>query len=168
MKQLAYKIECGANDKPLIKVNYKGEDELFHPEYISSLVLSSMKETAEKFINEGSDGISQREALKVTKVVITVPAYFNDSQRQATIDAAKIAGLEVMRIITEPNAAAMAYGISDKLERQKNILIFDMGGGTFDVSMLQMQKGMYNVKATNGDTNLGGSDFDNALVQYCV
>lgn len=112
-----------------------------------------MKETAEKFLN-----------AKVTKAVITVPAYFNDSQRQATVDAAQMAGLEVLRIINEPNAAAIAYGLQDKDDSQKNVLIFDLGGGTFDCSVLSMEGGIFEVKATSGDTHLGGEDFDNRIV----
>uniref|UniRef100_A0A2C9KE33 Heat shock protein 70 n=1 Tax=Biomphalaria glabrata TaxID=6526 RepID=A0A2C9KE33_BIOGL len=142
--------------RPKIKAEYKGEQKLFAPEEISSMVLTKMKETAEAYLGG-----------KVTDAVITVPAYFNDAQRQATKDAGAIAGLNVLRIINEPTAAALAYGL-DKGERgEKNVLIFDLGGGTFDVSVLTIDEGsMFEVKATAGDTHLGGEDFDNRLVAH--
>jgi heat shock 70kDa protein 1/2/6/8 len=141
-------------DKPVIEVEYKGETKIFQPEEISSMVLIKMKEVAESYIGE-----------EVTEAVITVPAYFNDSQRQATKDAGAIAGLNVLRIINEPTAAAIAYGLDKKTE-EKNVLIFDLGGGTFDVSLLSIDDGIFEVKATAGDTHLGGEDFDNLLVKY--
>lgn len=142
--------------KPKIQVEYKGEIKTFSPEEISSMVLSKMKETAEVFL-----GSSVRDA------VITVPAYFNDSQRQATKDAGKIAGLNVLRIINEPTAAALAYGLDKNLKGERNVLIFDLGGGTFDVSILTIDEGsLFEVKSTAGDTHLGGEDFDNRLVNY--
>ena len=143
--------------KPHIQVEYKGEKKIFTPEEISSMVLLKMRETAEAFI--GSD---------VKDAVVTVPAYFNDSQRQATKDAGVIAGLNVMRIINEPTAAAIAYGLDKKSDREKNVLIFDLGGGTFDVSLLTIEEGIFEVKSTAGDTHLGGEDFDNRLVNHFV
>ena len=141
----------------MIEVNYKGEAKKFHPEEISSMVLTKMKEISEAYLGK-----------KVSKAVITVPAYFNDSQRQATKDAGHIAGLNVLRIINEPTAAAIAYGLDKKTSQEKNVLIFDLGGGTFDVSLLAIEDGVFEVKATNGDTHLGGEDFDNLLVEYCI
>lgn len=140
--------------KPKIKVTYKGEQKTFFPEEISSMVLSKMKEVAESHLG-----------AKVTNAVVTVPAYFNDSQRQATKDAGTIAGLDVQRIINEPTAAAIAYGLDKKSEEERNVLIFDMGGGTFDVSILLIAGGIFEVKATAGDTHLGGEDIDVRLVQ---
>merc|ERR1711966_486174 len=143
--------------KPQIKVNVKGEPKLLSPEEVSSMVLTKMKETAEAYL--GKD---------VKHAVITVPAYFNDSQRQATKDAGLIAGLNVLRIINEPTAAAIAYGLEKKGTGEKNILIFDLGGGTFDVSLLTIDDGIFEVKATAGDTHLGGEDFDNRLVNHFI
>ena len=142
------------NGKPKINVTYKGESKTYHPEEISSMLLVKMKEIAESYI--GSD---------VVDAVITVPAYFNDSQRQATKDAGQIAGLNVLRVINEPTAAAIAYGL-DKKGDESNVLIFDLGGGTFDVSLLSIEDGIFEVKATAGDTHLGGEDFDNLLVNH--
>jgi len=142
------------NNKPKIKVNYKGEEKTYHPEEISSMVLTKMKEIAESYIGN-----------EVVDAVITVPAYFNDSQRQATKDAGQIAGLNVLRVINEPTAAAIAYGL-DKKGDEINVLIFDLGGGTFDVSLLSIEDGIFEVKATAGDTHLGGEDFDNLLVHH--
>ncbi|RUS73317.1 hypothetical protein EGW08_018928 [Elysia chlorotica] len=142
--------------RPKIKAEYKGEQRMFAPEEISSMVLTKMKETAEAYL-----GQSVREA------VITVPAYFNDAQRQATKDAGAIAGLNVLRIINEPTAAALAYGLDKGQRGEKHVLIFDLGGGTFDVSILSIDEGsMFEVKATAGDTHLGGEDFDNRLVNH--
>jgi len=142
------------DNKPKIKVEYKSETKEYHPEEISSMVLTKMKEIAESYIGN-----------EVIDVVITVPAYFNDSQRQATKDAGIIAGLNVLRIINEPTAAAIAYGLDKKGEEQ-TVLIFDLGGGTFDVSLLSIEDGIFEVKATAGDTHLGGEDFDNLLVNH--
>ncbi|CAH1967554.1 unnamed protein product [Acanthoscelides obtectus] len=144
--------------KPKIQVEYKGEVKKFAPEEISSMVLTKMKEIAEVFLGG-----------KVSDAVITVPAYFNDSQRQATKDAGTIAGMNVLRIINEPTAAALAYGLDKNLKGEKNVLIFDLGGGTFDVSILAIDEGsLFEVKSTAGDTHLGGEDFDNRLVNHFV
>jgi L1 cell adhesion molecule like protein len=142
---------------PKLQVKYKGEQKTFSAEEVSSMVLTKMKETAEAFT--GKD-------IKV--VVVTVPAYFNDSQRQATKDAGAIAGLNVLRIINEPTAAAIAYGLDKKSAGETNVLIFDLGGGTFDVSLLTIDDGIFEVKATAGDTHLGGEDFDNRMVNHFV
>nr|XP_003705669.2 PREDICTED: heat shock cognate 71 kDa protein-like isoform X1 [Megachile rotundata] len=141
--------------KPKIKVQYKGETKTFFPEEISSMVLTKMKETAEAYLGKA-----------ITNAVITVPAYFNDSQRQATKDAGTISGLNVLRIINEPTAAAIAYGLDKKGRSERNVLIFDLGGGTFDVSILTINDGIFEVKSTAGDTHLGGEDFDNRLVTH--
>lgn len=146
---------ANVNGKPKVVVNYQHEEKLFTPEEISSIILLKMKETAEAFLGE-----------KIHDAVVTVPAYFNDSQRQATKDAGTIAGLNVLRIINEPTAAAIAYGLERKSRKESNILIFDLGGGTFDVSILTLDEGVFEVKATAGNTHLGGEDFDNKLVQY--
>nr|ABC01063.1 HSP70 [Procambarus clarkii] len=146
-----------SNGKPKIQVEYKGERKTFNPEEISSMVLTKMKETAEAYLGQ-----------KVKDAVITVPAYFNDSQRQATKDAGVIAGLNVLRIINEPTAAAIAYGLDKKVggRGERNVLIFDLGGGTFDVSILSIDEGVFEVKSTAGDTHLGGEDFDNRMVNH--
>ncbi|CAN3371990.1 hypothetical protein DIURU_002502 [Diutina rugosa] len=158
MKHFPFKV-VDKSGKPAIQVEYKGETKVFSPEEISSMVLGKMKETAEAFIGS-----------KVTDAVVTVPAYFNDSQRQATKDAGLIAGLNVLRIINEPTAAAIAYGLDKKgnTKGEQNVLIFDLGGGTFDVSLLAIEDGIFEVKATAGDTHLGGEDFDNRLVNHFI
>lgn len=138
-----------------INVNYKGEPKSFKPEEISAMVLGKMKETAENYLGE-----------TVTDAVVTVPAYFNDSQRQATKDAGSIAGLNVLRIINEPTAASLAYGLDKVTKTEKNVLIFDCGGGTHDVSILSIDDGVFEVLSTAGDSHLGGEDFDNVMVQY--
>ena len=145
------------NGKPKLEAEYKGGMKAFFPEEISSMVLTKMKETAEAYLGE-----------KVTDAVITVPAYFNDSQRHATKDAGAIAGLNVLRIINEPTAAAIAYGLDKGAKDEKNVLIFDLGGGTFDVSVLSIDGGVFEVKATGGDTHLGGEDFDNRVVDHFI
>ncbi|GKV26934.1 hypothetical protein SLEP1_g36147 [Rubroshorea leprosula] len=159
MKHWPFKVVAGPGDKPMIVVTYKGEEKQFAAEEISSMVLTKMKEIAEAFLGH-----------TVKNAVVTVPAYFNDSQRQATKDAGAIAGLNVMRIINEPTAAAIAYGLDKKgsSSGEKNVLIFDLGGGTFDVSLLTIEEGIFEVKATAGDTHLGGEDFDNRLVSHFV
>ncbi len=141
--------------KPSIEVSYLGETKRFKPEEISAMVLTKMKQTAEDYLGN-----------TVKDAVITVPAYFNDSQRQSTKDAGAISGLNVLRIINEPTAAAIAYGLDNKSDKEKNILIFDLGGGTFDVSILSLENGVFEVKSTAGDTHLGGEDFDNKLVEH--
>jgi heat shock protein 1/8 len=155
MKHWPFKVVAGPNDKPVIQVQYKGESKQFSAEEISSMVLVKMKETAEAYLGK-----------KVKNAVITVPAYFNDSQRQATKDAGTISGLNVLRIVNEPTAAALAYGLDKSDAKEQNILIFDLGGGTFDVSILSIEDGIFEVKATAGDTHLGGEDFDNRLVDF--
>ncbi|GAA5999149.1 uncharacterized protein JCM10292_001625 [Rhodotorula paludigena] len=156
MKHWPFKVIDKAT-KPIIQVEYKGETKEFTPEEISSMVLVKMKETAEAYLGG-----------TINNAVVTVPAYFNDSQRQATKDAGTISGLNVLRIINEPTAAAIAYGLDKKSEGEKNVLIFDLGGGTFDVSLLTIEEGIFEVKATAGDTHLGGEDFDNRLVTHFV
>jgi L1 cell adhesion molecule like protein len=155
LKHLSYRVTPSNDDKPIIHCDTKDGAKEFHAEEISSMILTKMKEVAESYL--GHD---------VKKAVITVPAYFNDSQRQATKDAGAIAGLEVLRIINEPTAAAIAYGL-EKKGGESNVLIFDLGGGTFDVSLLTLDDGIFEVKATAGDTHLGGEDFDNRLVEHC-
>ena len=155
IKQFPFKVIDDGNNKPSISAEYRGETKAYRPEEISSMILTKMKETAEAYIGE-----------EVTDAVITVPAYFNDSQRQSTKDAGAIAGLNVLRIINEPTAAAIAYGLDNKGSGEKNVLIFDLGGGTFDVSLLNIEDGIFEVKATAGDTHLGGEDFDNILVNH--
>ena len=140
--------------KPYVRVEVNGEKKTFSPEEVSAMILGRMKETAESFLDK-----------KVTHAVVTVPAYFNDAQRQATKDSGTIAGLNVMRIINEPTAAAIAYGL-DKKSGEKNILVYDLGGGTFDVSVLSIDSGIFEVIATNGDTHLGGEDFDQRTMKY--
>merc|ERR1712038_1988194 len=139
--------------KPMISAQVKGEEKVMAPEEVSSMVLTKMKETAENYLGK-----------EVKHAVITVPAYFNDQQRQSTKDAGVIAGLNVLRIINEPTAAAIAYGLDKKTE--KNILVYDLGGGTFDVSLLTIDNGVFEVVATNGDTHLGGEDFDQRVMQH--
>ncbi|KAL5594032.1 hypothetical protein BROUX41_001084 [Berkeleyomyces rouxiae] len=156
MKHFPFEIVDRAG-KPIIQVEFKGETKQFTPEEISSMVLIKMRETAESYLG-----------TTVNNAVITVPAYFNDSQRQATKDSGLIAGLNVLRIINEPTAAAIAYGLDKKVEGERNVLIFDLGGGTFDVSLLTIEDGIFEVKSTAGDTHLGGEDFDNRLVQHFV
>merc|ERR1711959_482809 len=142
-------------DTPKIKVTFKGEEKVFSAEEISSMVLGKMKETASAFV--GKD---------IKDVVVTVPAYFNDSQRQATKDAGQIAGLNVLRVVNEPTAAALAYGLDKSTDSV--IAVYDLGGGTFDISILEIQNGVFEVKSTNGDTHLGGEDFDITLVRHFV
>jgi len=158
MKLWPFKVVQESQDRPAIEVTYKGEKKRFFAEEISSMVLGYMKGISEAYLGG-----------QVKDAVVTVPAYFNDSQRQATKDAGKISGLNVLRIINEPTAAAIAYGLDKKKSGQSkemHILIFDLGGGTFDVSLLSIDDGVFEVKATAGDTHLGGEDFDNLLVEH--
>jgi len=155
MKDWSYKVISGDADKPMIEVDFNGETKQFSAEEISSMVLTKMKDIAESYLGK-----------KVTDAVVTVPAYFNDSQRQATKDAATIAGLNCLRIINEPTAAAIAYGLDKNKDDDTNVLIFDLGGGTFDVSVLNIEGGIFEVKATAGDTHLGGEDFDSRLLRH--
>jgi len=144
MKHWPFKVVSDSS-KPKVVVEYMGETKSFFPEEISSMVLLRMKETADAYLGR-----------PITDAVVTVPAYFNDSQRQATKDAGTIAGLNVLRIINEPTAAAIAYGLDKKVAQEKNVLIFDLGGGTFDVSILTIEDGIFEVKSTAGNTHLGG------------
>jgi heat shock protein 1/8 len=155
IRDWSFKVVASNGDKPMIEVESYGEIKQFAPEEISSMVLGKMKETAESYLGK-----------MVTDAVVTVPAYFNDSQRQATKDAAVIAGLNCLRIINEPTAAAIAYGLDKNKDEDVNVLIFDLGGGTFDVSLLNIEGGIFEVKATAGDTHLGGEDFDARLVRH--
>lgn len=153
MKHFPFKV-IDKDGKPAIQVKVKGETRTFTPEEISAMVLGKMKEIAESYLGK-----------KVTHAVVTVPAYFNDAQRQATKDAGVIAGLNVLRIVNEPTAAAIAYGL-DKTEGERQILVYDLGGGTFDVSLLSIDDGVFEVLATAGDTHLGGEDFDNRVIDH--
>jgi len=153
-KKMSYQV-TDKDGKPSFQVNYKGEDKSFSPEEVSAMILTKMKETAEQYLGE-----------TVTDAVVTVPAYFTDSQRQATKDAGRIAGLNVLRIINEPTAAALAYGLDKTNDGEKNVLIVDCGGGTHDISILSLDSGVFEVKATAGDSHLGGEDFDNIIVDY--
>merc|ERR1719424_2790233 len=155
MKLWPFKV-ISADGKPNIEVQSMGSTKTFSPEEISAMILVKMKETAEVFL--GKD---------VKNAVVTVPAYFNDAQRQATRDAGQISGLNVMRIINEPTAAAIAYGM-DKKSGEKNILVYDLGGGTFDVSLLTIDGGVFEVVSTNGDTHLGGEDFDQKVMEWFI
>lgn len=154
-KLLPYDV-VNKDGKPYIEVEIKGEKKVFSPEEISAMILQKMKSIAENYLGR-----------EVKHAVITVPAYFNDSQRQSTKDAGMIAGLNVLRIINEPTAAAIAYGL-DKKDKERNILVFDLGGGTFDVSLLTIDSGVFEVIATNGDTHLGGEDFDNRVLDFLI
>ena len=157
MKHFPFGVVQKDGDRPSIRVTFKGEEKDFFPEEISAMILTKMKEVAEAFL--GKD---------VPSAVITVPAYFNDSQRASTKDAGAICGLNVLRIINEPTAAAIAYGLDKGSSAERNVLIFDLGGGTFDVSLLTIEEGIFEVKATAGDTHLGGEDFDNRMVNHFV
>src|SRR6266704_1694104 len=150
-KLVPYKIVRASNGDAWVEVDGK----TYSPSQISAFVLQKMKETAESYLG-----------TKVEKAVITVPAYFNDAQRQATKDAGKIAGLEVMRIVNEPTAAALAYGLDKK--KDETIAVFDFGGGTFDISILEVGEGVVEVKSTNGDTHLGGDDIDERLIEWII
>ena len=153
MKHFPFKV-IQKDGKPMVRVEVKGENKVFSPEEISSMVLGKMKEVAESYLGK-----------KVTHAVVTVPAYFNDNQRQATKDAGIIAGLNVLRIVNEPTAAAIAYGL-DKTDGERQIIVYDLGGGTFDVSLLSIDQGVFEVLATAGDTHLGGEDFDQKIINH--
>jgi heat shock 70kDa protein 1/2/6/8 len=157
LHHLSYTVTANSQNKPLINACHLGESIQLSPEEISAMLLKYLKETAEQYLGEPVDA-----------AVITVPAYFNDGQRQATKDAGTIAGLNVLRIINEPTAAAIAYGLDKSTTQEKNVLIFDCGGGTHDVSIVSIDDGVFEVKATAGDTHLGGEDFDTILVEYCL
>ena len=152
-----FNIEKDEKDKILYIVKYKNEIKKFYPKQISSIILESLKNNASKYLNQ-----------EITDAVITVPAYFNNTQREETIDAGKIAGLNVLKIINEPTAAAIAYGLDKQFDIAKNVLIFDLGGGTFDVTIMEINKSKFIVKAIGGDSHLGGQDFDNELVKLCI
>lgn len=175
-KLLPYQIVQGDGDKPLVSVNVGSETKTFAPEEISAMVLRKMKEVAETFLGE-----------RIEHAVVTVPAYFNDAQRQATKDAGVIAGLKIERVLNEPTAAAIAYGLDKHVsansgdgaepaaakqptgeQGEENILVFDLGGGTFDVTLLTIDNGVFEVRATAGDTHLGGEDFDQRLMDHCL
>ncbi len=153
LQKVSYKVTAGSSDE--IKVEIRGES--YSPQEISAAVLQKMKKTAEDYLGES-----------VTEAVITVPAYFNDAQRQATKDAGKIAGLDVKRIVNEPTAAALAYGLGKDANREEKIAVYDLGGGTFDISILELGDGVFEVKSTNGDTHLGGDDFDQRIIDWMV
>jgi L1 cell adhesion molecule like protein len=155
MKHWPFKV-INRNDKPVFEVIHEDKTQYYTPEQISSMVLSYMKKTASTYLG-----------AEVTEAVVTVPAYFNDAQRQATCDAGKIAGLNILRIINEPTAAALAYGFNSSFITTKKILVADVGGGTTDISLLKISNGIFKVLSTNGDTHLGGEDIDNILVKYC-
>src|ERR1700752_2561221 len=150
MKQVPYQVVAGDNNTARVKIG----DRVYTPQEISAIILQKMKKTAEDYL--GSE---------VTEAVITVPAYFNDSQRQATKEAGEIAGLKVLRIINEPTAAALAYGL-DKKHKDEKIAVYDLGGGTFDISILELGDGVFEVLSTNGDTHLGGDDFDQTIIDF--
>jgi len=154
-----FKVIAGVNDKPMISLKYKGREKHFCAEEISSMVLAKMREIAEEYLESS-----------VKNAVITVPAYFNDSQRKSTIDAGVIAGLNVLKVINEPTAAAIAYGLDKRTNcvEERNIFVFDLGGGTFDVSLVTIKDKVFKVKATGGETHLGGEDFDNRMVYYFI
>ncbi|MBA0761876.1 hypothetical protein Gotri_024453 [Gossypium trilobum] len=159
MKLWPFKVIPGSGDKPIIIVNYKGEEKQFAAEEISSMVLTKMREIAEAYLSSS-----------IKNAVVTVPTYFNDSQRQAMKDAGIIVGLNVMRIINEPTTVVIAYGLDKKARSfgEKNVFIFDLDGGAFDISLLKIEEGIFEVKATAGDTHLGGEDFDNRTVNHFV
>jgi heat shock 70kDa protein 1/2/6/8 len=156
IKNFTYKVKKGIKNQAIIKAKYKNKNKIFFPEEISAMILAEMKEIAEDYVGE-----------VIENAIVTVPAYFNDSQRQATKDAGKVAGLNVLRIINEPTAAAIAYGL-DNSKEEKNILVFDLGGGTFDVTLLTIEEGVFEVRSTAGNTHLGGEDFDQRMIDYFI
>ena len=157
LKHFSFDVKSGPNDVPSICVSYKGEEKSFSPQEIGAFVLEKMKSTAEAYLGK-----------EVNNAVITVPAYFNDAQRQATKDAGAICGLNVLRIINEPTAAAIAYGLDNQSDEEKHIIIFDFGGGTLDCTYLTIEEGIFEVKATAGDVRCGGEDADNNMVTFFV
>ena len=157
IKSWPFKVEKDSKNKPIIIVEYNNEKKKFYPEQIAAMILESLKKDAEEFLGQ-----------KVKDAVITVPAYFNNLQRQATIDAGKIAGLNVIKLINEPTAAAIAYGLENNFKEKKNVCVFDLGGGTFDVTILEIDNKKFTVKAIGGDSHLGGEDFDNELIKFCI
>src|SRR5262249_6826468 len=154
IKHFPFKV-MNKDGQPRVKVEVHGEEKTFSPEEISAMVLQKMKEVAESYLGQ-----------KVTNAVVTVPAYFNDAQRAATKDAGTIAGLNVLRVVNEPTAAALAYGLDKLSQTERQIIVYDLGGGTFDVSALTVDNGVFEVLATAGDTHLGGEDFDNRVIKY--
>ena len=150
INRVPYKVVKGDNDTPRVDIDGR----LYSPQEISAMILQRMKKTAEEYLGQ-----------EVTEAVITVPAYFSDSQRQATKEAGKIAGLEVKRIINEPTAAALAYGL-DKMNKDMKVAVYDLGGGTFDISIMELGDGVFEVLSTNGDTHLGGDDFDQVIIDW--
>lgn len=156
-KLFPFKVLENGNDKPGVEIDINGSPKRFAPEEVSAMVLRTMKEIAEAYLGE-----------PVKHAVVTVPAYFNDAQRQATKDAGAIAGLQVERVLNEPTAAAIAYGLDKSKNKEETILVFDLGGGTFDVTLLVIDNGVFEVKATAGDTHLGGEDFDQRMMDYCI
>ena len=159
IKLWPFKVESKSAEvnTPMINVTYKQENKTYCPEQISAFIIKELIKNVETYLQ-----------CKVTKAVITVPANFNDSQRQATKTAGKIAGIEVLQLLNEPTAAAIAYGLNTSLRNEENVMVFDIGGGTADVTMLTLDNGIFEVIATNGDMHLGGEDFDNELVKYCI
>ena len=156
-KLLSYEVVADSHGRAAVQVQFKGKKRVFKPEEVSAMILTKMKEIAETNLNQ-----------TVKSAVVTVPAYFNDAQRQATKDAGTIAGLHIARIINEPTAAAIAYGMDKEKDKEKKVIVFDLGGGTFDVSLLTIDNGMFEVEATNGDTHLGGEDFDNRIIDHLI
>jgi L1 cell adhesion molecule like protein len=157
MKSWPFKVVDDGKNRPKIEVDWKGETKQFYPEEISAMVLGKLKTMAEAYLGQ-----------EIKDAVVTVPAYFNDAQRQATKDAGRIAGLNVMRLLAEPTSACIAYGLSEKAKKERKVVIFDLGGGTFDVSLLTVEDGIFEVRATSGDTHLGGQDFDNRIVDWAL
>ena len=157
IENLSYKIIKSEKNKPLIEIEYKNKKYNFSPEYFSAIILIHLKKIAETYIGE-----------KIKNAIISVPAYFNSSQKEATKISGEIAGLNILKLIDEPTAAAIAYGFNNKFNEVKNILVFDLGGGTFDVSILKMEKNNFNVLSINGDSHLGGEDFDQKLIDFCI
>ena len=152
-----FKVDKDNNDKPQIIVKINDNEKRYYPEEISAMILKQLKKEAEDFLD-----------CEVKDAIITVPAYFNNSQRQSTIDAGRIAGLNVLQTINEPTAAAIAYGLENQTNIKKNVCIFDFGGGTFDVTVLTIENKEFKVLSTGGDSHLGGADIDNLLVKYCI